>query len=97
MPITTRMSCSIISTVSLLSSRRRRTKDGELGGLLRVHAGRRLVEQEQLRFGGERARDLESALVAVREVARGLVLVLPEPCEAEQLARLARAPRPPRP
>ena len=41
-----------------------------LGG---VHAGRRLVEREQLRLGGERARDLQPALVAVGQAAGGIV------------------------
>ena len=41
---------------------------GERGRLLRVHAGGRLVEQEQLRLRRERARELEPALVAVGEV-----------------------------
>ena len=42
-------------------------------GLGGVHSGRRLVEGEQPRIGGERAGDLELALVAVREVAREVV------------------------
>ena len=45
----------------------------EVVGLLRVHAGRRLVEQQQLRAQGQRAGHLEPALVAVREVLRELV------------------------
>ena len=57
------------------SSRTRRTNVDEVGRLLRVHAGRRLVEEEQLRPQGERARHLEAPLVAVREVLRELVLV----------------------
>src|SRR5262245_26301984 len=40
----------------------------ELERLLRVHAGRRLVEQEQLGRAGEGARDLEPALLAVRQL-----------------------------
>ena len=44
---------------------------GQLRGLLRVHAGGRLVEQQQLRVGRQRARDLDAALVAVGEVDRG--------------------------
>src|SRR6266480_4686277 len=42
--------------------------------LRRVHAGGRLVEREQLRLGGERARDLEAPLVAVGQAPRGVVL-----------------------
>ena len=47
--ITTRMSCSINSTVRPRSSRRRCTKAMNAARLLRVHAGGRLVEQHQLR------------------------------------------------
>jgi hypothetical protein len=46
---------------------------GELVGLLRVHAGGRLVEQQQRRVRRQRAGDLDAALVAVGEVARELV------------------------
>ncbi len=56
-------------------------------GLLRVHAGGRLVEQQQLRVGGERARDLEPALVAVGQVAGQLVV------PARQSRRRRAAPR----
>ena len=42
-------------------------------GLRRAHAGRRLVEAQQLRLGGERDADLEVALLAVREVGGELV------------------------
>ena len=44
-----------------------------VAALLRVHAGRRLVEQQQLRLGRERPRHLEPALVAVAQVARVLL------------------------
>ena len=54
-------------------------------GLRGVHAGRRLVEGEELRLGGERARDLEPALVAVREVARERVGALRDTDVVEQL------------
>src|SRR5262249_30872807 len=49
----------------------------QLGGLLRVHAGGRLVEQEEPRAGGDGASDLQTPLVAVGEVLRPLVPVLP--------------------
>ena len=39
-------------------------------GLRRVHAGRRLVEQQQPGLAGERPGDLEAALIAVGQVAR---------------------------
>ena len=56
---------------------------GHLGRLHRVHAGRRLVEQEQLGLAGEGARDLQPALVAVGQVASRLVLEALEPHEGE--------------
>ena len=59
----------------------------EVGSLLRVHARRRLVEQQQLRLGRERTRDLESALVAVGEVAPDHAVLPHEPRILEQLAR----------
>ena len=69
------------------SSRTLRTNCDERQRLLRVHAGGRLVEQQQLRLGRERARDLEPPLVAVGEVARVLVLgALGQAAVVEQLA-----------
>ena len=59
-------------------------------------ARRRLVEQQQLRPQRQRARDLEPALVAERQVARLLLGIVGEADEVQQLARLreeARAPR----
>ena len=47
---------------------------GELIGLLRVHAGRRLVEQQQLRVRGQRPGDLHPPLIAVGEVDREAVV-----------------------
>ena len=43
-----------------------------------VHARRRLVEQQQLRLAGQRARDLQPPLVAVGQVAGQLVLAAPQ-------------------
>ena len=40
----------------------------------RVHAGRGLVEREQLGLGRERARDFQPALVAVGQVLGEIVL-----------------------
>src|SRR6266478_3314076 len=51
----------------------------------RVHAGGGLVEREQLRLGGERARDLEASLVAVRQAARRVVGAAADPDIVEQL------------
>ena len=61
---------------------------GESVALLRVHAGRRLVEQEQLGLGRQRARDLEPALLAVRQVLRELVGLVRKPHEPEPDERL---------
>ena len=61
---------------------------GQLVRFLRVHAGGRLVEQEQLRLRGERAGDLEAALLAVGQGSRHFVL---EFCEADDLEQLERA------
>ena len=49
---------------------------------------RRLVEQQQPWLERERARDLEPALVAERQIARLLRRVVGETDEVEQLARL---------
>ena len=53
-----------------------------------VHAGRRLVEQQQLGLAGQRAGQLEAALVAVRQVLGGILLVAAR--QADQLEQLAR-------
>ena len=66
--------------VARAASKRRR--------LGRVHAGRGLVEREQLRLGGQRARDLEPALVAVRQVLREVVGA---PRDADVVEQLVRA------
>ena len=62
----------------------------ELRRLLRVHAGGRLVEQQQLGLGRQRPRDLHPALVAVGEVDRraGRCRSLAQ----ADVARAARAP-----
>ena len=57
--------------------------------LLGVHACGRLVEEQQLRLGRERASDLEPPLVAVGEVLREVVLDAPQ----GPSTRAARAPR----
>jgi hypothetical protein len=48
---------------------------GHLCRLSRVHPCRGLVEQEQLRLAGQRARQLEATLVAVRQVLGQVGLV----------------------
>ncbi len=62
-------SCSISSTVTVVVADAvdQLAEQHLLGG---IHAGGRLVEREQLRIGGQRARDLEPALVAVGQRAR---------------------------
>src|SRR5438093_1353365 len=66
---------------------------GEVLGLARVHPRRRLVEQQQARLGGERARDLQAPLIAVRQVAREVLRLAVEADEREQLARPFPRPR----
>ena len=57
--------------------------------LARVHPGGRLVEQQQLRLGGEGPGDLEPPLVAVGEVLGQLVRACPvRPTKSQQLDRL---------
>jgi hypothetical protein len=58
----------------------------ELAGLALGHAGRRLVQQQERRLRGQRAGELEPALVAVRQVARDLVGLGGEPHALQQLA-----------
>ena len=72
-PITTFMSCSISRIVSFSSSRSWRMNSVSRCGLLRVHAGGRLVEQQQLRVGRQRPRDLHPPLVAVGQLRGELV------------------------
>ena len=55
------------------------------GGFGGVHAGRGLVEREELRIGGERPGDLEPALVAVGQVPREVVGALGDADVLEQL------------
>ena len=60
-------------------------------GLLRVHAGRRLVEQQQPRLRRERARHFEPALIAVGQVGGLRVALVGEAEEREQLDARSRA------
>ncbi len=57
-------------------------------GLGRVEAGRRLVEQQQFRRGGERDRHAEQPLLAMGEAARALAAARRQADEIEQGARL---------
>ena len=59
--------------------------------LLRVHARGGLVEQQQLRLGGQRPRNLEPPLAAIRKTGRWLIGELFQIEDLEQLHRaLAR-------
>ena len=89
--MTTPMSCSISRTDSASSRRSRPISSVERLRLARVHAGRRLVEQEEPGLRRERARDLEPALVAVGQAARQVVFLAAETDECQQLARPRRA------
>src|SRR6185437_2342010 len=53
----------------------------------RVEAGRRLVQAEQLGLGAQGTRDLQAALVPVRQVARDLVGPIGDADEAQELHR----------
>ena len=67
--MTSPMSCSTRRTVTP-RSRIRADELRELRRLAHVEAGGRLVEEEELRLGGERARQLDRALLAVGEARR---------------------------
>ena len=60
--------------------------------LLGAHPGGRLVEEQEARLGGERHRDLQGALLAVREFARQAVLGGAEADRAEQRLGPLRQP-----
>ena len=64
------MWCSTRRTVRSKSSRIRRMKPAELLDLLVAEPARRLVQQQQPRPRGERARDLDPLLRAERQLAR---------------------------
>ena len=88
--MTSSMSCSISTTVRPASRIWRISCDERLL-LGRVEAGGRLVEQQHLRLRGERPGDLEAALVAVGQVAGGLVGAARDADELEQALRLGAA------
>ena len=79
------------AAAALLANRLHRR--AELGRLAFVHPRRRLVEEQEARLGGERPRDLEAPLVAVRQRARVAVGQPVDPELREGLQRVApRAP-----
>ncbi len=59
----------------------------ELAFLGWIGAGRGLVEQQQPRIGRQRARDLQTPLHAIGEIARPFARVLRQADEVEQLER----------
>ena len=66
----------------------RRIVSASACGLVGIEAGGGLVEQQQPRLRGERARDLEQALLAVGQRVGAHVGLRGEAHEGEQLARL---------
>ena len=88
MPITTRIECSISRMVTPRSSRTRRTKSIMSRAFARIHAGHRLVEQQQPRPGGERPADLQPALLAIGEIARHHVAAAAQADEVQNPQRL---------
>ena len=68
------------------------------GAFARVQSGGRLVEAEQRRFGAHRARDFEAALVAIGQIAGGVVGAVEQPdaIEPESAPDRSRVSRPTR-
>ena len=73
------------------SSRRWRMKVHHLPGLGGVHAGRGLVQQQQLGLAGQGAGDLQPALVAVGQVLGQQVAL--GPADRRKLEHARRLPR----
>src|SRR5213595_425341 len=80
--------CSTMSSVTP-SPWSRHQRHGALG-LRRVEPGHELVEQEEPRGGGERARELQALLVDQRELRRETVRLALEADEREQTLGLRR-------
>ena len=94
-PMTTLMSCSMSSTVSPRSSRTLLHERREAAALLRVHAGRRLVEQQQLRLAARaRARPRAGAGRRTAGCARLVVARRPMPTNSSSSAARSRASAP---
>ncbi len=77
MPMTTRIWCSISRMVSLKRSRMKWISSISCTISARVHAGGRLVQQQQARVAGQGPGDLHPALLAVGQVLGELVLRCP--------------------
>src|SRR5437879_4427628 len=59
----------------------------QCGTFTRVQSGGRLVEAEKCGFGAHRARDFETALIAIRQIAGGVVGAVKEPDAVEPKPR----------
>src|SRR6202049_3687 len=70
----------------------RRHELHELDLLLRREAGCWLVEQKQLRIGGESTRDLQAPLLAVSEITRVVLSLAFQSNQLQQLHRVLRDP-----
>ena len=79
------MSCSMIRMLQPVSKRTRSQQRRETFGLRLGDAGRRLVEQQHLRLGGEHAGEVDDATQAGRQLTDELVAVR---AELEQLDEL---------
>jgi len=66
---------------------------GELVRLLRIHAGSRLVEHQELRMRRQRAGDLQPALLAVGQAGGQLVLHILQTHHLQKLQHLGALPR----
>ncbi len=84
--ITACITCSIISTVTP-SSRMARTIGHDVADLGRVEAGQHLIEQQQLRARGERARDLQPLAPGDGQRRGRLVELIREPDPQRNLLR----------
>ena len=63
-------------------------KGGQLFGLLRVHTGGRLIQQQQLRLGGKGTRDLHPTLQAVGQASSQFVAYILKAQHMQQLFAL---------
>ena len=71
-------------------ARERADHRGKLLACLRCEADRRFVEQQQRRIGGQRADDLDHALLAARQCAGLLLGDRADPQQVQQSARARR-------
>ena len=96
-PMTKRMSCSTSTSEMPSASRSAHDRVGHALRLVGVHAGHRLVEQQQRRLGAQRAAELDALAVAVGAASRpGRSSLSVEVAAARRRASIARPARPPR-